>query len=370
MQLPLQDFTALVRLQSAAVTRAARTLVDLSVGSVLRAVLEANASVGLWVQWLIVEVLSTTRAATSRGADLDSWVGDFGLSRLPAVAARAEVRFSRTTPGLAAVVPVGAVVRTGSTREAQSFRVVEDAQRAGWTGSGYAIGASALGVVVPVKAEAPGHAGNVQAGVLRLLSTAVAGVDSVMNDFAASGGLDAESDEALRVRFSGFIDSRTRATAQAVSFAIQSVRQGLQFTILERVDSAGAVRAGHFTVVVDDGSAAPSAALVAAVGAAIEAVRPVGGTFSVRGPTVVVADVVLHVEGPGDARAAVRAAVGAVVGRLPIGGALMISRLIQAAHEADGRVVSVSGVTINGSGSDLQAGALARVRAGTVTVLA
>ena len=41
MQLPLQDFTALVRLQSAAVAAAARTLTDLSVGSVLRCVIRS-----------------------------------------------------------------------------------------------------------------------------------------------------------------------------------------------------------------------------------------------------------------------------------------------------------------------------------------
>lgn len=262
MQLPLQDFTALVRTQAAAVAASCRTLIDVSVGSVLRAVLEANASVGLWMQWLIMEVLSTTRAATSQGADLDSWVADFGMARLPAVAALGEARFSRLTPGLAAVVPVGAVVRTGVTSGAQAFYVAADPLRAGWTGSGYTIGAAATDVVVPIQAVVAGRAGNVQAGVLRLLSTAVPGIDSVVNDFAASGGLDAEADVALRTRFGGYIDSRTRATEQAVAFAIQSVQQGLQYVIVEGVDTAGAARAGHFTVVIDDGSGAPSDALV------------------------------------------------------------------------------------------------------------
>ena len=136
MQLPLQDFTALVRLQAAAVTNSTRTLIDLSVGSVLRALVEANASVGLWMQWLIVEVLSVTRAATSKGADLDSWVADFGLSRLPAVAALGQMQFSRMTPGLATTVPVGALVRTGIGGDAQAFTVVANSGYAGWTGGG------------------------------------------------------------------------------------------------------------------------------------------------------------------------------------------------------------------------------------------
>ena len=369
MQLPLQDFTALVRLQAAAVARASRTLIDVSVGSVLRAILEANASVGLWMQWLIVDVLATTRAATSKGSDLDSWVADFNLARLPARAAVGEARFSRITPGLRAVVPVGAVIRTGATADPQAFAVIADAGRAAWTGSGYAIEAAATEVVVPIQALAEGRAGNVQADVLRLLSTAVPGVDAVVNDFPLSGGLDAETDDALRTRFGGFIDSRTRATEQAVIFAIQSVQQGLQFTIAERVDSAGAIRAGHFTVVLDDGSGAPSNALINSVSAAINAVRPIGGTFSVRRPALLRADVVLQMRGPADAGPVVQSALGAFINGLPIGGWLMASRVVQIAHEADPRITSVSGVTINGAADNLVTPTFGRIVAGTVTIL-
>ena len=83
MQLPLQTFSTLVANAAAAVQGSARQLVDLTIGSTLRAVLEANASLALWMQWLILLVLRTTRAATSTGADLDTWVADFGLARLP-----------------------------------------------------------------------------------------------------------------------------------------------------------------------------------------------------------------------------------------------------------------------------------------------
>lgn len=368
MQLPLQDFTALVRLQAAAVTNAARTLIDLSVGSVLRAVLEANASVGLWMQWLIVELLSVTRAATSKGADLDSWVADFGMARLPAVVAQGQARFGRVTPGLATVVPVGALVRTGVGADAQAFTVAANAGYAGWTGSGYALPAAAADVVAPIQAVMPGRAGNVQAGVVTVLSTAIPGVDSVVNDAAASGGVDAETDDALRVRFGGFIDSRSRATEAAVSFAIQSVQQGLQFVVAERVDAAGAVRAGHFTVVLDDGSGAPSDALLGAVGTAIEAVRPVGGTYSVRRPVLLAANVAMHVNGPADAAAAAQAAVGAYVAGLPMGGWLVLSRVIQVVHDADGRIASVSGVTLNGVAGDLAPPLFGRLVLGSVVL--
>ena len=369
MQLSLQDFPALVRTQAAAAGRAASTLVDLSVGSVLRAVLEANASVALWMQWLIMEVLSTTRAATSQGGDLDSWVADFGLSRLQAVPAAVGVRFSRVTPGLATVVPVGAVVRTGAGPDGQAFAVVADASRPEWTGAGYALAADAAAVVVPARAVIGGRGGNVQAGVLRLLSTAVPGVDQVINDFAAAGGADAETDAALRARFGGFLDSRTRATAQAVTFAVQSVQQGLQFKVEDRLAADGSVRAGHFTVVLDDGSGAPSDALIQAVGSAIEAVRPVGGSYSVRRPQLVGVDVVLHVQGSAEAAARVRAAIGAYVGLLGIGTGVTLSRLIQVAHEADALIGSVWGVTINGLAADLVVPPYGRAMPGAVVVL-
>jgi len=370
MQLPLQDFAALVRTQAAAVQGVARGLIDLSVGSVLRAVLEANASVGLWIQWLIVEVLATTRAATSSGVDLDSWVADFGLVRLPGIPARGLATFSRAVTGFVSRVPAGTLVKTGTGTDALSFAVVADDGHPAWSGSGYALPAAALSVTVPVVALAAGRAGNVRAGEMRLLASAVPGVDVVTNEAPAAGGLDAETDAALRVRFGGFIDSRTRATAQAVGFAVQGLQQGLSFAIAERVDSAGAIRPGHFTVTIDDGSGGASAALLAAAGAAIEAVRPIGGTFSVRAPLVVRVDVGLRIVGPADALAAIRAVIGAYVAALPIGAGLGVSRLIQLAHDAHPGVVRVFDVTLNGVGADLTPPLHGVIRANSVVVSA
>lgn len=370
MQLPLQDFAALVRTQAAAAQGAARELIDVSVGSVLRAVLEANASVGLWIQWLIVEVLATTRAATSRGAELDSWMADFSLVRLPGIAAIGAATFSRTSAGLVSVVPVGALVKTGTGTDALSFVVVGDAGHPAWDGAGFRLAADVLSLAVPMRAVASGRAGNVRAGEMRLLASAIPGVDTVTNEAPAAGGLDAESDEALRGRFGGYIDSRTRATAQAVGYAVQGLQQGLSFAIAERVDTAGVVRPGHFTVTIDDGSGGASAALLAAAGLAIEAIRPVGSTFSVRPPLLVRADVSLRVVAPAEAVTAVRAALGVYVARLRIGDALGVSRVIQVAHEAHPAVYSVSDVRLNGLAGDLLPPAHGVVRLGTLTVSA
>src|ERR1700759_3229488 len=124
MKLSLQNFTTLVQNMAAAVQSSATQLLDLTAGSVLRAVLEANASLALWLQWLIVQVLQTTRAATSVGADLDSWMADFTLIRIPASFASGPVSLSRYTPTLNAFVPVGALVRTADGT--QTFAVAAD----------------------------------------------------------------------------------------------------------------------------------------------------------------------------------------------------------------------------------------------------
>ncbi|HQU12240.1 MAG TPA: baseplate J/gp47 family protein, partial [Acidiphilium sp.] len=124
MQLSLQSFTAMVEQMAAALQGAASQALDLTVGSVLRALIEANASLGLWLQWMIVQVLLTTRLSTSTGADCDSFGADFGFARLPAVAGAGSVTFARFAPVLSAFVPVGATVMTADG--SQSFAVTAD----------------------------------------------------------------------------------------------------------------------------------------------------------------------------------------------------------------------------------------------------
>jgi uncharacterized phage protein gp47/JayE len=119
MQLSLQTFSTLVQNMAASVQSAASQAFDVTVGSVVRAILEANASVALWMQWLILQVLQSTRAATSNGADLDTWMADFTLTRLPAVAATGNVTFSRYTATMPALVPSRVVWKFGGASPTQ-----------------------------------------------------------------------------------------------------------------------------------------------------------------------------------------------------------------------------------------------------------
>lgn len=349
MKLPLQDFPTIVGNAAAAVQGAARQLLDLSVGSTLRAVLEANASLALWMQWLVVLLLQATRAATSIGPDLDSWVADFGLAWLPALPASGRVQFARFVPNAAALVPGGTVVRTADG--SLTYGVVADPTNPAWSAAlgGYLVAVGSLGVDVPVQASIGGNAGNVQAGAVSLIAAALPGIDTVGNSQPLSNGLDAEADAALRTRFQSFLDTRARATPLAVGAAIQAQRQGLTYAIAENTSPDGSVRMGSFLVTVDDGSGFPPAAVIAAAAVAIEAVRPIGTTYGVRPPTVLSVPISLAiVTTPAGAHADVAPIVAGAIAlyadTLPIGAALSCSRVAQLAYDASPRVVNVGGV--------------------------
>jgi uncharacterized phage protein gp47/JayE len=359
MILPLQNFTTLVQNMAAAVQGSAAQLVDLSVGSVLRALLESCASVALWMQWLILQVLSMTRASTSAGADLDSWMADFSLTRLPGARAVGEVTFARYTTGIAATVPVGSKVTTNDG--SQSFSVVAQASNIAWNGSdGFALSPTTASITVPVQAVTAGIAGNVVPGAIGLLATAIPGIDTVSNATIFIGGVDAESDPAFRSRFQSYINSRSLSTALAIEFAIASIQQGLRYAVLENVDTLGNILPGNFCVVVDDGSGAPPDALLASASAAIEAVRPIGTTYSVNGPigigiSVAMNAAISNTQNAAQIALAIQQAVLGWIGGLPIGGTLAVSKIEALAHGVDPSVTSVTGTTINNSTADVTA---------------
>lgn len=373
MKLTLQNFSTLVEGMAAAVQGAAASLLDLTVGSVLRAILEASASVALWLQWLIVQVLATTRLATSTGADCDSFGADFGFTRLPAVAASGQVTFSRFTPSVAALVPVGTQV--SAVGNGQGFVVVADAGNAAYSAAnnGYQLAAGIASVTATVAALVPGSAGNVQPGAISVVNSAIAGVDVVSNALALTGGMDAESDAAFRARFGNYLASLSRATAQAIGSAIAAIQQGLSFVITENINQAGATQMGHFVVTVDDGTGNPPASLLATVQQAVNAVRPVGSSFAVQGPVVVPANVALTLVTANSAVhaaaiARVAAAIENYIAALPVGATLSYTRLAQLAYDASGAVTNISTLLLNGGAADLVPPLFGAVRAGTVTV--
>jgi len=373
MAITTQDFTTLVRNQVAAIQGAASGLVDLTVGSILRAIVEANAAVVLWLQGLILQLLAITRAATSSGADLNSWVADYGLTRLPGAAASGLVSFARFTPSQQAVVPVGASVQ--SADGTQKYTVTLDSTNAAYSATlgGYVLAAGVASISVPVLAAGVGAAGNAVIGGINTLTQAVPGVDTVSNPAAFINGADDETDAALRVRFVAFVASLSKATKGAIGYAITSLKQGVSYAFVENQLYNGTTQMGYFYVVVDDGTGAPGGTFLSTVSNAIDAVRPVCSTFGVFAPVVVTANVSMTIStAAGYDHNSVVALVGTAIrnyiNALTLGQALTYSRLAQLAYDASAGVSNVTAVLLNGATADVAATSQQVIKAGTVTV--
>jgi len=370
-----QGFSALVTSQVAAIQGAAEPTapLDFSIGSILRALTEGTAWLGLWLQGLILQVLTLTRASTSNGSDLDSWMADFSLTRIGAVAATGQVTFGRYTSAQAATIPVGAQLSTGDGT--QTFSVIGDTTQSAWVpaSSEYVIPIGTATAAVTVQATTAGTGGNVAAGTISILSTPISGVDYVTNPNALGGGIAAETDSALRARFANYINTRALATTAAVGYAVTTVAGVVSYSLTENYDYSGAYAPGSLYVVVDDGSGNPPASLISNVSAAVAATVGAGIRFGVLGPVSISASVSLSLAiasgySQSTLAAAVQTAIFAYINALTVGEGLSYNRLAQIAFDAGAGILNVSSLLLNGATNDLAASPQQIIRAGTVTV--
>jgi uncharacterized phage protein gp47/JayE len=357
MNLPTRNFTDIVRDMSAAVTSSAGRLIDVSIGSVLRAIIEANAAIVLWAQWLVLLTLQTTRAATSNGADLDTWMADFSLVRLPAVTASGVVTLARFSGATNIFVVPGNVVKTqdGSV----SFAVTADTSNPAWQSAlnAYCLAPGVRSLELPIVALTTGRSGNVLSGVITVLASPMPGIDTVNNGVPTTGGEDPESDAAFRVRFANFFAARSRATLDAVGYAISLVSANLSYVVLENCDAAGNFRLGNMLVVVDDNTGSLTDTLLNSLSLAIQGVRPLGTTFSIQPPRIVQVQVSLSVQLPAalpvTTQSLLRAAIESYIINLPVGSTLSLTRISQLAYQTEPRIINISNVRLNGETADL-----------------
>lgn len=358
MALNWLGMTAAVRQFVAAVQAAATAEVDASEGSITLALGQAATGAFLWLQALIANLLLLTRAATSKGVDLDSWMADYFFTRLPAVPAVGQVTFSRLTPTLQAVVPIGQGVSTGPG--GIQYIVTADPTNGAYSAAlnGYVLAPSVASVTVPIQAVSAGSAGNVLANTITSFVAPISGVDAVTNAAALTTGLDAESDPAFIVRFALYILGLRRGTVSAIEGAVISTRQGLTCIVLENKDT-DCVTAdnGFVTVIVDDGTGTPSATTINNASLAVDAVRAAGIRFGVIGSTIQANTIVLTLVSQNssghaaDIVAATAAIMGYVNTLLP-GATLVWARLYQVAFDSSSNIIDITGLLLNGGTTD------------------
>lgn len=372
--LPTRSMTAIVQAFAAGVQGRAAALIDFSVGSTLRAIGESVAGVTLWLQSIALHILLTTRASTATGSDLDSFVNDFGLTRLGATFAGGQVTFTRlSVSATAIVIPVGTQVQTSDS--SQTFVVIADITNGAYSAGagGYTMASMIGSVTVTVSALVTGAGGNVAAGAISQILSTLPGIDTATNASAFSNAVNGESDAALRVRFQAFIAQLSKGTRAAVAFAVSSLGASLQFTITENLTLAGVFSPGFFYVVVDDGSGSPPSSLATSAYTAIDAVRALGTTFAVYSATRLTANVGLVLTtAPGYTHSTVIALVANAlttnINALGLGNRLPYTQLIRWAYEASPGITNVSGVTLNGGVVDLVPTPQQAIKTGTLTI--
>jgi uncharacterized phage protein gp47/JayE len=373
MAIATKNFATLVSDWAAAAQAACATLLDFSIGSILLSVAEAQAGVSLWLQAVALQVLTRTRLSTSQATDVDTFVADFGLTRMGATASQGVVTFSRFTPTNAAFIPVGVLLQTSDG--SQQFTVYADGTNGAFnfTLNSYRIAPGVASLNVPVKAVTPGTVGNVAASSITIIQTGIPFVDTVTNALAFTAGVDSETDAALKARFILFINQLAKGTEAAISFAVASLQPGMQINILDNKNLDGSANFGTVSIVVDDGSGAINAALLASCQSAVATVRAAGILTTVYPATRLAANVTMilsYAVGyyPPTVIAQVVAAITTYINTLGIGQPLRYTKLEQLAYDASNGVINVTGVILNGNTVDLIPSSTQTIKPGSLIV--
>ena len=175
---------------------------DTTVGSVTRKIIDAVAS-AISDASLDSQLLTYQYDVDSKtGADLDSFVQLFGMSRFPAARSAGTVTFTRGSSTDVISIPINSQVATSDLSvTVQTLATV-------------IMGIGDLSVSAPVQAVVAGPDGNVAAATLTQLETAVSEITSVTNVNALTGGTNQETDDQLRARWKATVFKSMAGTEQ------------------------------------------------------------------------------------------------------------------------------------------------------------
>jgi phage-related baseplate assembly protein len=367
--LTTKNYSTLVNDQVAAVQGAASSLLNFLVGSTLRAIAQANATVALWLQGLILQLLSVTRLATSLGTDVDSFLADFPAfgGRLQAIKAQGTLTYFRATTTVATVIPVGAVVASGDGT--QLYTVIADPTNNAYVAAsnGYPLASGVASVNVTIQAQVGGAAANMSAGGISIMQTGIAGVDGVTNPSNFTNGVNAETDAAVKTRFQLYFASLSNASVSAIGYAIRSLNQNFQYTITLQPSGSPQV-----VISVDDGSGAIPTASVNLIAAAVNNIIAAGIFVGVTACTALSASVNMTiVTASGFVHATVAGQVAlaliAYINGVGLGNPVSYAQLFAVACAVPG-VTDATDVTLNGGVVDLVPTASQTYKAGSVSV--
>lgn len=213
-------------------------------------------------------------ADSTYGELLDRRAGEMGVTRKIAVKAAGSLTFTGTD---GTVIPAGAVVSTDSTDP-----VFFTTNAAGTIAGG--------SITVAATERDGGVRGNVAVGEIKIVLGDLAGSVTVTNAAAFTGGVDAESDEALLVRYYDRVRSpATSGNANQYKVWAKEISGISDAKVYPIWNGAGTVK----VVLLDGNKRSPVATKVTEVSDYINSVKPIGATVTVQGATEVPINVVV-----------------------------------------------------------------------------
>lgn len=372
MALTTQSFATMVQNQVVAIQTAASTLINFTVGSVLRAFVQANAGVAIWLESLALQVAALSRFSTSYLTDADTWGADWGFYRLPGTYASGSVTFSRYTATNAATVLVGTTVMT--VDGTQTFNVIADVTNSAWNGTnGYTIAPGVSSVTVACLSVNLSSSANVAANSITLIQGAISGVDYCNNTAPFAGGAGPQTDAVYKRGFPPYLQTLSRGTVSAIQGAVQAIQVGAQCNIIENYTYAGAAQNGFLTIIVDDGTGSPGSIFMTAAQVAVNSMRAASIQCGVYAPTIVTANVTFTIlTSSGYVHATLvttaQTAVSAYINSLLDGQQLSWSYIADVIYSSSPGIYDVTNVLLNGGTADLVPTNVTQViKAGTVT---
>lgn len=240
---PVTYATILNRIVSRVVART--ELTDLEEGGVLHTIATGVARELDDVNYQMTNLQKIWSIDDATGKDLDERAVDYNpdqLLRGGETFASGNVQFGRAgTTGLVSI-PAGSVVKVPDGPEYET------------TAAGSIADTFSTSGLIPVIAKVAGEEGNVDAATITQLD-AIAGVETVTNPSAITGGQDEESDAEFRDRIRTYLRSLARGTPDALYFAVLGVTLPSEGTIrfVEVVELQGA-NLGIVEIYVDNGT--------------------------------------------------------------------------------------------------------------------
>ena len=235
---------------------------------------------------------------SAHGAYLDKHAQLRGLERREAVRAQGVLRFETDSAAQTDLsIPAGTVCMTA---EQVRFETLEDV----------VLQAGETAAQVRAQAVEPGSAGNAAAGTIRAMAVAPVGVSRCTNPAAFAGGLEEETDEALRVRvletFQRMPNGANAAFYQQEALSFPEVAAA---TVVARPRGVGTV-----DVFLATAAGLPDSGLLEQVAAHLEERREIAVDVQVKAPEVRTVDVSVQVAArPGADFNTVRQAVESAV---------------------------------------------------------